>query len=533
VDAVAENGASGAVIMTRQAEGEVKKARIMIVEDEVITAMYVEEILNGLDYDVVGTVATGEEAVELARKTAPDLVLMDIQLQGEMDGVEAAENIRAQGDSAVVYLTAGADAGILDRAKATEPFGYILKPFEERDLHSNIEMALYRREMERKLHISREQERKVSLRNIQLVEQLTSLLESLGEGVYGVDAKGVTTFVNPAMERITGFAARELIGKDAHELLHHTRADGSVYPPQECPIYSTARDGILRKVDDDVFWTKDGETFPVDYTVSSLRDTQGEPVGAVVVVRDITERKRIEAELKRHQESLEQLVEARTKELESFSYSVSHDLRAPLRAINGFSQALFEDYYDSLDGEARHYLERIRNSTERMSQLIEGLLTLSRVIRRELEYEPIDLSEIAWEVARGLQEADPTRSVRFEIQEGLTSTGDSTLIRLLLENLIGNAWKFTGKQKEGVVEFGRADAQDGEVSFYVRDNGVGFDAQKAGALFKPFQRLHSADDYEGTGIGLATVQRIVERHGGRCWAESEGVRGATFYFTLR
>ena len=452
-----------------------KKARIMIVEDEVVTAMYIEEILHGLDYDVVETVASGEEAVEAVRKHAPDLVLMDIQLQGEMDGVEAAERIHAGSDTAVVYLTAGADAGILERAKATEPFGYILKPFEERDLHSNIEMALYRREMERKLNISREQERKVSLRNLQLVEQLTSLLESLGEGVYGIDAQGMTTFVNPALERMTGFTARELIGRDAHTLLHHSRADGSTYPPDECPVRQTVRDGSLRKVDDDLFWNKDGGTFPVDYTASCLRDTKGEPVGAVVVVRDITERKRIEAELKRHQDNLEQLVEARTKELEAFSYSVSHDLRAPLRAVNGFSQALFEDYYDSLDGEGRHYLERIGSATERMGQLIDGLLTLSRIIRRDLEQEALDLSEMAWEIAGSLQEADPGRKVRFEIQEGLAAVGDATLVRLLLNNLIGNAWKFTGKRDEAVIEFGTVRVED-EEAFYVRDNGVGFDA---------------------------------------------------------
>jgi signal transduction histidine kinase len=235
--------------------------------------------------------------------------------------------------------------------------------------------------------------------------------------------------------------------------------------------------------------------------------------------------------------TLEAQVEHRTtelravnRELESFAYAVSHDLRAPLRAIDGFSLALVEDYGGRLDDTGRDYARRVRSATQRMGELIDDLLTLSRVTRAELHCEPVDLTAVARAVAAQLAEADPDRAVDIEVADGLTARGDPRLLRVALENLIGNAWKFTGDRPHPHIEIGARD-EHGRRVFYVRDNGVGFDPDYADKLFAPFQRLHTSDEFEGNGIGLATVARVVNRHGGRVWADSAPNGGATFSFT--
>jgi light-regulated signal transduction histidine kinase (bacteriophytochrome) len=223
-------------------------------------------------------------------------------------------------------------------------------------------------------------------------------------------------------------------------------------------------------------------------------------------------------------------VEAANLELEAFSYSVAHDLRAPLRGVDGFSQALLEDYADKLTDEGLGYLRHLRESAQQMGRLIDDLLTLSRVTRSELVREPVDLSALAHNVAAHLQRAQPNRRVEIVIADGLVGEGDARLLRIALENLLGNAWKFTAKRAESRIEVGAT--TNGECAYFVRDNGAGFDTAYASKLFGAFQRLHSTDEFEGTGIGLATVQRIINRHGGRIWATGEVDRGATFYFTL-
>ncbi len=255
-------------------------------------------------------------------------------------------------------------------------------------------------------------------------------------------------------------------------------------------------------------------------------------------LRYAIERKQAEVELQEYRDHLEELVVQRTteltavnKELESFSYSVSHDLRAPLRGIDGFSQALLEDYPDKLDEKGKEYLQRVRSATQRMGELIDDMLNLSRVTRSEMRREIVNLSTLVRTVAAELQKTQPERQVEFVIAEGLTVNGDTALLRVALENLLGNAWKFTGKQPRAKIEFG-VTQHKGKPAHYVRDDGVGFDMTYVGKLFAPFQRLHSVGEFPGTGIGLATVQRIILRHGGTVWAEGAVGKGTTFYFTL-
>jgi|GEM_PF-3178819 len=241
----------------------------------------------------------------------------------------------------------------------------------------------------------------------------------------------------------------------------------------------------------------------------------------------------------RHKADLQLLVAERTgeletanKELEAFSYSVSHDLRAPLRSIDGFSRILLDDCKDRLGTQHKNYLERIRAATQRMGELIDDLLKLSRVTRAGMSREAVDLGALAAAVIEDLRRADPQRRVAVDIQPGLTAVGDPPLLRVLLENLIGNAWKFTGKTPDARIAFGARDDSSHQRVYFVRDNGAGFDMTYASKLFGAFQRLHSMDEFPGTGIGLATVQRIVRRHGGRVWAEGAIGQGAAFYFTL-
>ena len=246
-----------------------------------------------------------------------------------------------------------------------------------------------------------------------------------------------------------------------------------------------------------------------------------------------------QAEIRTLNAELEARVEQRTaelvaanKNLAAFNYSVAHDLRTPLRALGGYSAALLEDYGDRLDETGRGFLERIQAASERMGLLIDDLLTLSRVSRAEMSLEPVDLSAEFAAVAGELRAREPSRRVRFVIQHGVTVTADRALIRIVLRELIENAWKFTARRDGATIEFAATTAGGAGVCCYVRDNGAGFDPAYAGKLFQPFQRLHAVTEFPGTGIGLATVQRIIERHGGRTWAEGAVGRGATFYFTL-
>jgi light-regulated signal transduction histidine kinase (bacteriophytochrome) len=272
---------------------------------------------------------------------------------------------------------------------------------------------------------------------------------------------------------------------------------------------------------------KDGRLIDVSVTISPICDSRGAVVGTSKVARDISDRKRAEHALAKAKEA----AETASREFEAFSYSVAHDLRAPLRGIDGFSQALLEDYADKLDAEGRRYLTRVRESAQHMAQLIESLLMLARVSQSELRSEQVDLSGIARAVAQRLHSAAPKRKVEFVIAEGLSADGDSRLLEIAFENLLDNAWKFTARRDHARIELGCL-SQNGSSTFFVRDNGAGFDNAYASKLFGVFQRLHTAAEFDGTGIGLATVERIIRRHGGRIWADGSVDQGATFYFTF-
>lgn len=303
-------------------------------------------------------------------------------------------------------------------------------------------------------------------------------------------------------------------------------------------VHARALQGEVISSDDDHFIRPDGS---IDYTRWQCRPwykADGSIGGIVLYTEVITRLKQTEIQLRELNQSLEQKVRERTarleelnRELEAFSYSVSHDLRAPLRSIDGFSQALLEDCHDQLDDEGKDYLQRVRSATQRMGHLIDEMLKLSRISKAELKPLPVDLSQLARKVCTELSQENPDHHVDIQIQETLTAQADPALMEILLENLLSNAWKFTKDNPDAAIEVGQKVLDSQEV-FFIADNGAGFDMQYAQQLFAPFKRLHSADKYPGTGIGLATCARIVKKHQGRIWADSEPEKGTTFFFTL-
>ena len=516
--------------------------RILVVEDEVLVALDIRRGLQQLGYEVVGTAATAEEALRVAETSRPDLALMDIHIKGALDGIETARRLREEWDVPAVYLTAYADDETLRRARETAPYGFLTKPFRERELRATLEMALYKVGMERRLRASE--------------AQLAATLRSIGDAVLVTDAQGLVSFLNPRAETLTGCSNEESLGCPLAQIVAlqvlvapHSSRDGSSGEDdagsRTCSqadedtlawLLSTLKAGHATATARALLLARDGRARPVECHATPLREA-GQDRGVVLVLRDITER--IEAE--RQRQRFAQELERSNRELQEFAFVASHDLQEPLRKIKAFGDRLRAKYGAQLDEGGRDYLDRMQSAATRMGALIDGLLSFSRVTSKSQPFAPVDLNEIAREVLEDLEARLESSGGRVEIGPLPIAQADPTQMRQLLQNLLGNALKFHQPDVPPLVQVSARvlDSRGGEsgerCEIWVRDNGIGFEAGDSGEverIFAPFGRLHGRDAYEGTGMGLAICKRIAEHHGGSITARSVPGQGAAFIVTL-
>ncbi|NCB09466.1 MAG: PAS domain-containing protein, partial [Bacteroidia bacterium] len=406
-------------------------------------------------------------------------------------------------------------------------------------------------------------------------EQIRLLLNSTTEGIYGIDTDGNCTFINRSALQILKYSDElEVLGKNMHRLIHHTRADGSVCTENECRIFQAFRDGSGTHADDEVLWRSDGTSFYAEYFSHPILQNDV-VIGSVVTFWNITDRKRSGDELKHLTDRLEEQVRERTaemeekvqklnksqkamlfmvedlnritqelkeerrklelsnRELDAFSYSVSHDLRSPLRAIDGFSRFLLEDYFDRLDDEGKRYITVIRQNTEKMDTLISDILNLSRVSRADIRHSAVDMRSTARSMFLEISTDEEKQKFEFILKEIPVAVCDFGLMKQVWQNLIGNAIKYRARDRTPQIVITVDATTDEGWLFCVKDNGIGIAPNQFHRLFKVFQRLHTRNEYEGSGVGLAVCRKIVERHGGKIWIESAGEGcGSQFYFSL-
>jgi len=470
----------------------VAEIKLLIADDDPNECETLSDIFQEKGYSVA-TACTGNEAIDKVKKTEFNVALIDIRLP-DMDGVALLKEFKTLHPGMVCIIITGY-AALQNAVSALKEGanGYFSKPLIIDEVILRVEEALDKQHLQREL---RESEEKYS-----------TLVESSKDGIIMIQ-DGVLKFINTAATELVGYSIEEMINANFLKFV------APVYRDLALKRYNDRIEGRkLPSIHEIEILRKDGKTVPVEIN-SVLINIKGKATD-LAFIRDITERKKAEE----------------VKELESFSYSVSHDLRAPLRAINGFSKIILEDKSDKLDAECKRLLNNIRRNTQNMGQLIDDLLNFSRIGRHEIKQSNINMHKLAKNVFEELKSNVPGRTLKFNIKTLPPARGDQAMIREVFVNLLSNAIKFTRLQKAAVIEISSR-IEDKENIYCVKDNGIGFDMKYVGKLFGVFQRLHSVDEFEGTGVGLAIVQRIIHKHAGRVWAEAGVNEGATFYFTL-
>jgi PAS domain S-box-containing protein len=510
-----------------------KTARtILLVEDEALINMALGKSLVNEGFQILQAF-NGEEAVQMVRERSGeiDLILMDINLGKGMDGTEAARLILAEYDLPLLFLSVYTQGDIVEKTGMMNAYGYVVKDSGITVITASIKMAFKLHEAYQKLKKKEEALQESEMRYRRICEAVTDYIYS----VHYAEGREPMTRHSPGCQAITGYSEEEfaadpylwirMVVEEDHPLVQHQARgllEGKGPEPIEHRIIR--KDGALR-------WIRN--------TVVPRYDSQGRIESYDGLIQDITERKLAEEEVHKLNTELEQRVRQRTlqletinRELESFSYSVSHDLRAPLRHLSGFVNLLKDRCSPGLDEKSLSYLKVISDSALMMNQLIEGLLAFSRMSRVEMKKEKVNLSLLFKDVLETMQAEIQGRSITWINGQLPEVNADPVLLKAVLINLIGNALKFTEKKDKAIIEFGHLDDRGDEDVFLLRDNGAGFDMKDRSKLFGLFQRLHREDEFEGTGLGLANVQRIISRHGGRTWAEGKVGEGATFYFSL-
>ena len=503
------------------------KTRVLVVEDEIVVSEDLQQRLVGLGFEVAGAADTAADAIRIATTMRPDVALMDIMLHGRPEGIDAAEHLRGELDIPVIYLTAHSDSATLQRARLTDPAGYIVKPFDDLQLRVAIELAPMRHEMERKAR--------------RVARWLTATFTSIGDAVIATNTRAEILLLNPAAEKLTGWTQDEAVGKPCGEVVRLMKQGAT--QPLEDPAVRALRHGVVVRLDPDtVLITRTGEERYVDDSASPITDEAGRIIGAVVVMVETTDRGTAKSREQALTRQVVQLLAEKEQQevlgaqLETFAAAVSHDLRAPLLAISGFSELLANKHRDQLDSSGQLFLDRVQAGALQMKRMMEDYLLFLKSNRAQpLRLAAVDLKRMAREVFDDLASVPGQKPVQFVCETLPQAWADETILRHALVNLLGNALKYSSKCEQPVVEVGattNGEAGEDFHTYFVRDNGAGLDLAGAAKLFEPFQRFHSAAEFPGTGVGLAIVKRIVESHGGGIRAESRPGAGATFFFTL-
>jgi PAS domain S-box-containing protein len=529
------------------------RAKILIVEDESIVALNIKNRLEKLGYGVVAAISSGEVAIQTAAETGPDLVLMDIKLKGKVDGIEAATTIRNQFQIPVVYLTAYADDETINRAKIAEPYGYILKPFESRDLCTAIEIALHKHQMEKQL---RERE-----------QWLATTLKSIGDAVITTDSHGLVTFMNPVAEALTRWKQEEVLGCELTQVFHavHEITGEAIKNPVETAL----REGVTVGLENHtILIAKDGTEIPIDDSAAPIKNDAGHILGAVLVFHDVTEQQQFKALLQKTNEelgiqvaqSIDQLRQAneqlraeitqrqrlenelrsallKERELNELKSriltTISHEYRTPLTTILSSTQ-LIQQYESRLtsDKKQKHY-HRIYTAIEYLTKLVNDVLFVEQVEASDLEFNPASLNveQLAREVVEEFQlQVRDDRTIVLSCQDASTPVIlDGNLLKLMLKNLLSNAIKYSPRGSEILVEL---IVEPTQVVFRVSDKGIGIPRSDRDQLFKAFERGSNVGTTPGVGLGLVIVKECVDFHGGEIVVDSEVGAGTTFTVIL-
>ncbi|MGD8835319.1 MAG: response regulator [Desulfobacteraceae bacterium] len=534
--------------MIDQMTQQFDKYDILIIDDARESLWLLNRILEERGYRV-RPATSGRLALKSAAAKVPDLILLDVKMP-EMDGYEVCRRLKSNEQSRkipVIFISAHGES-----AKKVEGFkaggvDFITKPFERQEVLARVEIHLRLHELTEHLEQQVEQRTRQLRQEIaerkrteeilqQSEERYRSIFENAVEGIFQATpgAKGRFVSANPAHARILGYDSPEQMMAQVTEIgprIWIDPHDRKVFSEQVAKGAVTGFEAQMRR--------RDGRSIWVSLNARPVSDASGELDYIEGIMLDITDRKQAEEKLNEYREHLEELVRDRTaqfeaanKELHNFTYTVSHDLRAPLRHIDGFVELLQKKAGTALDENSRHYMDNISEAAKKMGLLIDELLAFSRMGRHLLSLQRVALKELVHDILGEFEPETAGRRIDWRIGDLPVVNGDAAMLRIVLGNLIANALKFTRPRQEAQIEIGSQPGQNAEAVIFVRDNGVGFDMTYADKLFGVFQRLHGADQFEGTGIGLANVRRIIARHGGRTWAQAEPGQGAIFFFSL-
>ncbi len=529
------------------------RARILIVEDESIVALNIKNRLEGLGYAVVATSSSGEAAIQIVAQSLPDLVLMDIKLKGTIDGIEAAAQIRAHFQIPVVYLTAFSDEETVERAKLTEPYGYILKPFEARDLCTTIEISLYKHQMEQQL---RERE-----------QWLATTLKSIGDAVITTDSEGLVTFMNPVAETLTCWKQEEVLGNDLTQIFQ--TINEKTREVVENPATLALREGVTVGLENHTLLiTKNGTEIPIDDSAAPIKNDAGNILGAVLIFHDITEQQQVKAFLERTNEELEARVAENTAQLREANEqlraeidqrqrletellmtlekerelnelksrilaTISHEYRTPLTTILSSTDLLAQYSSGWTDERKQKHFQRIQSAVKQLTNLVNDVLFVNQAEVGSLEFnpEPLDVEQVARRLVEEFQSnATYQHTIIFECQGSSTNALlDEKLIEAMLRNLLFNAIKYS--PKGSLIQFELV-FQQNTVVFRISDQGIGIPLADQGSLFTAFFRGSNVGTTPGVGLGLVIVKECVDLHAGEIVVESEVKVGTRFTVTL-